>query len=68
MRGALLGALVFEGEAEDVDQAEALLASGAVEIEPCHDHRCVGAMAGIVEPADAAWSWSARARAERSAR
>jgi hypothetical protein len=50
MRGALLGALVFEGEAKDVDQAEALLASGAVEIEPCHDHGCVGAMAGIVSP------------------
>lgn len=50
MRGALLGALVFEREAEDLDQAEAMLASGAVEIEPCHDHRCVGAMSGIVSP------------------
>jgi hypothetical protein len=48
MRGALLGALVFEGEAQSLDEAEALLASGAVEIEPCHDHRCVGAMAGNV--------------------
>lgn len=50
MRGALLGVLVFEGEAEGTDQAEALLGSGAVELEPCHDHRCVGAMAGIVSP------------------
>ena len=50
MRGALLGALVFEGEAEDLDRAEALLDSGAVEIEPCHHHHCVGAMAGIVSP------------------
>lgn len=50
MRGALLGALVFEGEAEELDEAAALLDSGAVEIEPCHDHGCVGAMAGIVSP------------------
>jgi uncharacterized protein DUF1116 len=50
MRGALLGALVFEGEAEDLDRAEALVAAGEVELEPCHDHGCVGAMAGIVTP------------------
>jgi Protein of unknown function (DUF1116) len=50
MRGALLGALVFEGEAEGFDEAEALLAAGEVELEPCHDHGCVGAMAGIVTP------------------
>src|SRR3712207_1824809 len=50
MRGALLGALVFEGEAEHLDHAEVLLGSGAIEIAPCHDHRCVGAMAGIVSP------------------
>ena len=50
MRGAILGALVFEGEASDLAEAEALLASGELELAPCHDHRCVGAMAGVVSP------------------
>lgn len=50
MRGALLGALIFEGEARDLAEAEALLSAEEVEIHPCHDHRCVGAMAGVVTP------------------
>jgi Protein of unknown function (DUF1116) len=49
-RGALLGALVFEREAPDLGEAEELLGAGEVEIAPCHEHGCVGAMAGIVSP------------------
>jgi hypothetical protein len=50
MRGALAGALVFEGEAASVDEADAIIAAGEVELIPCHAAGGVGAMAGIVTP------------------
>ncbi|HTX62386.1 MAG TPA: DUF1116 domain-containing protein, partial [Acidimicrobiales bacterium] len=50
MRGAVLGALVFEGEAADVREAAHLLDTGEVELVPCHELGGVGAMAGVVSP------------------
>ncbi|WP_455359641.1 oxamate carbamoyltransferase subunit AllG family protein [Streptomyces sp. SYSU K21746] len=50
MRGAVLGALVLEGEAEDLRAAAKLLDSGEVSLAPCHSAGGVGAMAGIVSP------------------
>jgi hypothetical protein len=50
VRGAVLGALVFEGQADDVRDAERILARGQIELLPCHDAGGVGAMAGIVTP------------------
>ncbi|MDX1662540.1 MAG: DUF1116 domain-containing protein [Candidatus Promineifilaceae bacterium] len=47
MRGAIVGALIFEGLADDWDSAEALVASGEVALEPCHEHSSVGPMAGL---------------------
>lgn len=47
MRGAVTGALVFEGLAADLDEAAALAASGAITFSPCHEHDCVGSMAGV---------------------
>jgi len=49
-RGAVMGALIYEGLAEDERQAEALAASGDIEYSPCHHHHTVGPMAGIVSP------------------
>jgi len=49
-RGAVMGALIYEGLAEDEQQAERLAASGAIEFSPCHHHHTVGPMAGIVSP------------------
>jgi hypothetical protein len=49
-RGALYGALVFEGEATDVAEAERMIARGEVEILPCQAVGAAGAMAGIVTP------------------
>ena len=46
MRGALTGALIFEGLATDEASAEALITSGEVELAPCHEHDSVGPMAG----------------------
>lgn len=50
MRGALIGALLFEGEADDEHAAAAIVDSGDLSIRPCHDAGGVGAMAGIVSP------------------
>lgn len=47
MRGAVTGALVFEGLAKDVDEAAELAASGEITFSPCHEHDCVGSMAGV---------------------
>jgi len=50
MRGAITGALIFEGKAQDMDEAQALVESGQIELEPCHHHRAVGPMAGVICP------------------
>ena len=50
MRGALIGAMLFEGMADTAQEAERELASGAITLEPCHHHRGVGPMAGVVSP------------------
>lgn len=47
MRGAIVGALIFEGLATDWASAEALVTSGQIELEPCHQHAAVGPMAGV---------------------
>jgi hypothetical protein len=47
MRGAVTGALVYEDLAGDLEEAEALAASGDITFSPCHKHACVGSMAGI---------------------
>ncbi len=50
MRGAIIGALIFEGKAKNEAEAEALVKSGAIQLEPCHHHQAVGPMAGVTSP------------------
>lgn len=50
MKVAVQGALVFEGKAKDLAQADALARSGELELSPCHEHSTVAPMAGIVTP------------------
>ena len=51
MRGALIGAMLYEGLAETPPQAEAALLSGdGITLDPCHHHRTVAPMAGIGSP------------------
>jgi hypothetical protein len=50
MRGAITGALIFEGKAKDWDGAKKLVESGQIKLEPCHHHQSVGPMAGIICP------------------
>lgn len=47
MRGAVAGAIVFEGWAGDLAAAARLAASGAVALHPNHDFGAVGPMTGI---------------------
>ncbi|MFC8689108.1 DUF1116 domain-containing protein [Brevibacillus porteri] len=47
MKGAVTGAIVFEGLAKDIAEAEQVAASGAITFSPCHEHNCVGSMAGV---------------------
>jgi hypothetical protein len=49
-RGAVIGAIVYEGWAETYDDAARLAASGSVAFAPCHHHHAVGPMAGIISP------------------
>jgi len=50
MRGAITGALIFEGKAKDEKDAQALVESGKIALEPCHHHQAVGPMAGVICP------------------
>ncbi len=64
MRGALIGAMLFEDLAGTPDEATALLARGTlrdgtpIELAPCHDRGGVGPMAGVVSPS--MWMWVLR--------
>ena len=50
MRGAMMGALIFEGKAKNGEEAEKMLSAGKIEFSPCHDHMCTGPMAGVISP------------------
>jgi hypothetical protein len=50
LRGAAIGALLFEGCAGDEASAAALVERGEVRLEPCHHHAAVGPMAGVISP------------------
>lgn len=55
MRGAIVGAVLFEGWADDVAEARKLAASGRIAFESCHDRSAVGPMAGIISPSMPVW-------------
>ena len=51
LRGALVGAMLFEALAATPEEAERRLADGSgIALEPCHHRRAVGPMAGVVSP------------------
>src|SRR4030095_13866717 len=55
MGGAIIGAILYEGWAEDADAARELADSGEVAFEPCHHHAAVGPMSGIISPSMPVW-------------
>lgn len=58
MKGAVMGALMYEGKARSPEAAEKLAASGRIRFEPCHHHSTVGPMAGVVS--GSMWVWMVR--------
>jgi hypothetical protein len=54
-RGAITGAILHEGWADSLESAERLAGSGAIALDPCHEHGAVGPMAGIISPSMPVW-------------
>jgi len=46
-RAGILGGALFEGLAADPEDADRKLRDGRIRLRPCHDHGCVGSLAGI---------------------
>ncbi len=50
MHGAMIGAVLYEGWAESMAQAQSMLAAGEIRFAQCHDYSAVGPMTGIISP------------------
>jgi hypothetical protein len=50
VRGAIIGATLFEGWADSPEAAVRLVEAGEITFAPCHHHGAVGPMAGILSP------------------
>jgi hypothetical protein len=66
LRGAVIGALLFEGLAQDEDEAARLAASGDIAFEPCHHHGAVGPMAGVTSSSMAVYVVEDRTHGHRT--
>jgi hypothetical protein len=66
MKGAVMGALMYEGKAKDEKEARDLAASGKIDFEPCHHHGAVGPMAGVVSPSMPVWIVENRTHGNRA--
>jgi len=55
LRGAVIGALIYEGLAVDEKEATELAVSGKISYAPCHHHNTVGPMAGVVSASMPVW-------------
>jgi hypothetical protein len=65
MRGAVIGGLIYEGLAQNREEAEELSGSGDIIFDPCHHHDAVGPMAGIVTYSMPVWVVENRAFGNR---
>jgi len=54
-RGALIGQTIYEGWAKTSEEAEKILGSGEIKLEPNHHHQTVGPMAGTISPSSPVW-------------
>src|SRR5918995_741582 len=55
MQGAIVGAIVYEGWAEDAEEGGTLAAAGEIAFAPCHERGAVGPMAGVISPSMPVW-------------
>ncbi len=66
MRGAVMGALIYEGLAKTPAEAEQLAASGDISFEPWHEHDGVGPMAGVATASMPVWIVEDKAAGRRT--
>ncbi|MFQ5349526.1 MAG: DUF1116 domain-containing protein [Thermoanaerobaculia bacterium] len=55
LRGAVVGAAIFEGWADDEEAATAMAGGGEIDFAPCHHYHSVGPMAGVTSPSMAVY-------------
>jgi hypothetical protein len=55
VRGAIVGACIYEGWADSPVAAQQMLDGGEVSFSPCHHYAAVGPMAGIISPSMPVW-------------
>lgn len=55
LKGAVIGALIFEGLAKDEQSARGMAEAGEVKFAPCHHHASAGPMAGVISPSMAVY-------------
>ena len=55
MQGAVIGAILYEGWAEDQESARELAASGEIAFSPCNHFGAVGPMSGVISPSMPVW-------------
>jgi hypothetical protein len=65
-RGSTIGLVMFEGWAATPEEADQLLASGAIRLEPNHQHGGVGPMAGTTSLSLPVWVVENRTTARRA--
>jgi hypothetical protein len=46
-RSGVIGGALFEGLAEDAEEADERIRTGRIHVATCHEHGCVGSLAGI---------------------
>ena len=55
MRGAVIGAILYERWATSPEEAGALAGADKIRFAPCHHHAAVGPMAGVISPSMPVW-------------
>ena len=55
MKGAVIGAIFYEGWSETEENAFDLASSGELTYAPCHHYSAVGPMSGIISPSMPVW-------------
>ncbi|EJA8917766.1 DUF1116 domain-containing protein, partial [Escherichia coli] len=55
VKGAIIGAMLYEGWATSQKDAENQINAGEIDLAPCHHYHAVGPMAGIISPSMPLW-------------
>lgn len=66
LRGAVIGALLYEELAHTEQEALALIERGEIEFSPCHHHQAVGPMAGVISASMPVYVLEDRAHGNRA--